>query len=80
MKIEVLGIGCPNCRKLSGNVQKAVEDLGIRAEIVKVDDMADIMGKGVMILPALFVNGEAKVVGRVAPVDEIKRVLKEAGS
>ncbi len=53
-----------------------MKDLGIQAEIVKVDDLTEILDRGVMLTPALFVDGEAKVVGRVADVKEIKEILK----
>lgn len=76
VKIEILGTGCPNCRRLLSHVEQAVKELGIQAEIVKVDDLAEIMNRGIMFTPALYVNGEAKAVGRVPPVEEIKRMLR----
>lgn len=77
VKIEVLGIGCANCKKMRQNVERAAKELGIPAEVIKVEDIAEIAGKGVMVLPALLVNDEVKIAGRVAPVEEIKRVLRE---
>jgi small redox-active disulfide protein 2 len=79
VKVEVLGIGCANCKKLLHNVETAVRELGIPAEVIKVEDIVEITTKGVLTLPAMLVNDEIKVAGRVAPVDEIKRILK-AGS
>lgn len=76
VKIEILGTGCPKCKRTIQNVQDAVKALGIQAEIVKVDDITEIMDRGVMMTPALFINGEAKVMGRVATVEEIKALLK----
>ena len=76
VKIEVLGTGCPKCKKTIQNVQDAVKALGIQAEIVKVDDITEIMNRGVMLTPAVFIDGEAKVMGRVASVDELKKMLK----
>ena len=76
IKIEVLGTGCPKCKKTIQNVQDAVKELGIQAEIVKVDDITEIINRGVMLTPAVFIDGEAKVMGRVAPVDELKKLLK----
>jgi small redox-active disulfide protein 2 len=75
VKIEVLGMGCENCRRLMSNVEAAVGQLGIGAEIKKVEAIAAIMERGVMLLPGLIVDGELKVSGRVADVPEIKRIL-----
>jgi small redox-active disulfide protein 2 len=80
MKIEVLGIGCANCKKLLLNVEKAVQELGIQADIIKVEDIAEIAGKGIMTLPTMLVNDEIKVAGRVAPVEEIMRILKASSA
>ncbi|MDD1655941.1 MAG: thioredoxin family protein [Methanomicrobiales archaeon] len=76
MKIEVLGTGCMKCRRLLKNVEIAVKELGIDAEIKKVDDITEIMERGVMFTPALAVDGEMKISGRVADVEELKEILK----
>jgi small redox-active disulfide protein 2 len=76
VKIEIFGTGCAKCRSLTKNVEKAVQELGIRAEIVKVDSIQEIMNRGVMMTPALYVDGESKMVGRAATVEEIKKILK----
>ncbi|MCJ7443983.1 MAG: thioredoxin family protein [Methanotrichaceae archaeon] len=76
MKIEILGTGCAKCKSLAKNVEKAVQETGINVEIVKVDNIKDIMNRGVMMTPALYLDGEAKAVGRVPSVEEIKRLLK----
>jgi len=76
VKIEILGTGCPNCRRLLANVEQAVKELGISAEIVKVEDISEIVNRGVLFTPGLYVDGEAKSVGRVPPVEEIKRILR----
>ncbi len=76
MKIEVLGTGCMKCKRLFKNVEIAVKELGINAEIVKVDDISEIINRGVMLTPALAVDGEMKVSGRVADVKELKEILK----
>ncbi|TAJ44069.1 thioredoxin family protein [Methanofollis fontis] len=76
MKIEVLGTGCMKCRRLAKNVEKAVAELGIPAEIEKVEDITAIMDRGVMLTPALIVDGELKVSGRVADVKEIREILQ----
>jgi len=75
MKIEVYGTGCAKCRRLEENVRKAVRDLGVRAEVVKVDDIMKIVNRGIMITPALFIDNEEVSAGRVPDVDEIKRIL-----
>jgi small redox-active disulfide protein 2 len=75
VKIEILGTGCMKCKRLMNNVEIAVKELGIQAEIVKVDDIAAIMDRGVMLTPALAVNGEIKISGRVADVKELKEIL-----
>jgi small redox-active disulfide protein 2 len=75
VKIEVLGTGCMKCKRLMKNVEKAVKELGIDAEIVKVDDIVEIMDRGVMLTPALAVDGEMKISGRVADVKELKEIL-----
>ncbi|KLK88690.1 glutaredoxin [Methanoculleus sediminis] len=76
MKVEVLGTGCAKCKRLAKNVEAAIKDLGIEAELVKVDDITEIMNRGVMLTPALAVDGELKVSGRVADVKEIKEILQ----
>ena len=76
MKVEVLGTGCAKCKRLMKNVETAIKDLGIDVELVKVDDITDIMDRGVMLTPALAVDGELKVSGRVADVKEIKEILQ----
>ena len=72
MKIEVLGTGCPKCKKLMELAEKVVKDNAISAEISKVDKINDIMNYGVMITPALVINGEVKVSGRIPSEEEIK--------
>ena len=76
MKIEVLGMGCSKCNTLYESTKQAVAELGIQAEIVKVEDVKAIMEKGIMTTPALAVDGVVKVAGRVPGKDEIKGFLK----
>jgi len=75
MKIEVLGTGCMKCRRLAKNVEQAVAELSISADIVKVEDITAIMERDVMLTPALLIDGELKVSGRVADVAELKELL-----
>jgi small redox-active disulfide protein 2 len=79
MKIEVLGTGCAKCKSLLRNVEKAVQETGTPAEIVKVDSLQEIMSRGVMMVPALYVDGEAMAVGRAPGVEEIKKMIKKRG-
>ena len=75
MKIKILGMGCPKCKMLYENAKKAVEEKGIQAEIVKVEDMDKITECGVMMTPALVINGEVKSSGKVLSAEEIKKWL-----
>ena len=75
MKIEIFGTGCPKCKKLYQNAEEAVKDLNINAEIVKVEGIQEIINAGLMMTPALAVDGEVKVTGKVLSIDEIKRIL-----
>ena len=77
VKIEVLGTGCAKCKSLTKNVEKAVSELGIHAEVVKVDSIQEIMDRGVMITPALYIDGKSVMTGKIATVEEIKRMLKK---
>ena len=74
-KIQILGTGCPKCKKLAENAEAAVKDLGIECDIEKVTNINEIMGFGVMMTPALAVDGEVKVVGKVPSPDDIKGML-----
>ena len=74
-KIQVLGTGCPKCKQLLANAEAAVKALGIDATVEKVERLADIMKFGVMMTPALVVDGQVKVVGKVPSPNEIKALL-----
>ena len=74
MKIEILGTGCPKCKKTEKVVKKVVEELGKDAEVVKVEDL--IVNRGVMMTPAFVIDGDVKIVGHIPSVDEIKKLLK----
>jgi small redox-active disulfide protein 2 len=76
MKIEILGTGCPKCERLAENAQRAVSELGLDAEIVKVTDIDEIIKRGAMMTPALMVDGEIKSVGKVLGPEEIKGHLQ----
>ncbi|MEW6382025.1 MAG: thioredoxin family protein [bacterium] len=74
-KIQILGTGCPKCRKLAESAQEAAKALGLEFELEKVTDITAIMGFGVMMTPALAVDGQVKVTGRVPSVAELKKML-----
>ncbi|HOI83781.1 MAG TPA: thioredoxin family protein [Campylobacterales bacterium] len=76
MKIEILGTGCAKCKMLLEITQNAVEKAGVDAEIVKVEDPIAIMNYGVMSTPALVVDQEVKMSGRLPSADEIVEILK----
>ncbi len=74
-KLQILGVGCPKCKKLAENTEAAAQALGIEYSIEKVTDVNAIMKFGVMMTPALAVDGQVKVVGKVPAPDEIKKML-----
>jgi small redox-active disulfide protein 2 len=75
LKVQVLGTGCPKCNTLAERVESAVAELGLSCELEKVTDIKDIMAMGVMMTPALAVDGAVKVSGRVPSVDQLKEML-----
>ena len=74
-KIQIFGPGCHRCEKLAENAEIAVKALGLEYEIEKVTDMQEVMSLGVVMTPALVVDGTVKIVGKVADIDEIKKLL-----
>ncbi|MEI6196354.1 MAG: thioredoxin family protein [Verrucomicrobiota bacterium] len=75
MKIQILGTGCAKCDALMMATEKAAQALGVQYELEKVTDLKQIMAFGVMVTPALVVDGKLKVSGKVPSVDEIKPML-----
>ncbi|MFO7907281.1 MAG: thioredoxin family protein [Planctomycetota bacterium] len=73
--LQILGPGCAKCAKLAENADAAVKDLAIDATVEKVSDITKITEFGVMMTPALAIDGEVKVVGKVPSVEEIKKLL-----
>jgi small redox-active disulfide protein 2 len=76
-KIEVVGTGCAKCKRLLANAEQAVRDLKITADVIKVDDIDEIVNRGIMLTPALFIDGKVRAEGRVPDVNEIKTMLSE---
>jgi small redox-active disulfide protein 2 len=75
MKIQILGTGCAKCLKLTENAKLAAEEKGVDFEIEKVTDINKIMDFGVMITPAIAIDGVVKSVGKVLSTDDIKKLL-----
>ena len=74
-KIQILGTGCPKCKKLAENAEAAAKALGIEYALEKVTKLDDIMKFGVMFTPALVIDGVVKVSGKVPSTDEIRKML-----
>jgi len=74
--IQILGTGCPKCRKLAENAEVAAQALGIEYTLEKVTDISAIMKFGVMLTPALAIDGVVKIVGKMPDVEAIKALLK----
>ena len=77
MKIEILGVGCPKCKNLTTNVEAAVKELNIIAEVSKVTDIDKIVEYGVMTTPALAIDGKVVSAGKVLSKDEIKKIISK---
>ncbi len=75
-KVQILGTGCPKCKKLAEVAEKAVQELNLECELVKITDINEILNFGVMMTPALAVDGNVKVVGKVPSVEEIKKIIQ----
>ncbi len=75
-KIQILGTGCPKCKKLAENVEAAAKEIRIEFEIEKVTGINEIMKFGVMVTPALAVDGDVKAVGKVLSPSEIKELFE----
>jgi len=74
-KIQILGTGCAKCKKLAELAETAANELGIQYELEKVTELNDIMNFGVMVTPALAVDGDVKVAGKIPKVEDIKKML-----
>lgn len=75
MKIEIVGPGCPRCIATEKNVKEAVKSLGIEAEISHVYDVTEMTKMGVMFTPAVIIDGQIKISGKIPTVDEVKKIL-----
>ena len=79
MKIQVLGTGCAKCRTLAENARKAVDEMGIDAEVEKIEDIKEIMKFKILMTPGIALDGEVKAAGRVLSVEDIKKLLEKHG-
>lgn len=77
MKIQILGSGCINCRKLEENAKMAISEIGIQAEIEKITDINQIIEMGVMMTPALGIDGVIKSSGKVLSKNQIIEILQK---
>lgn len=77
MKLEILGTGCTKCKRMFDNVTEAVKKSGVQAEVVKVEALEEIVSRGVMMTPSLFMDGEEVVAARVPTVNEIIEIITE---
>ena len=75
-KIQILGTGCPKCRKLAEFAEQTAKELGIEYEIEKVTKISDIMKFGVMSTPGLVVDGKVKIAGKVPTIEQLKEMIK----
>lgn len=75
-KLQILGTGCPKCEKLAADTEAAARSMGIEYELEKITDITEIVSMGVIMTPALAVDGQVKVVGKVPSQDEIKGFLQ----
>jgi small redox-active disulfide protein 2 len=75
MKIQILGTGCAKCQKLAKQAEDAAQELNLDYELVKITDIKEITSFGVMMTPALAIDGQVKVSGKVPSIDELKRIL-----
>ena len=74
-KIQIFGTGCPKCKKLAENAEAAAKELGMKYQLEKVTELNEIMKFGVMVTPALAVDGQVKMVGKVPSPEELKKIM-----
>jgi len=77
MKIEIFGSGCTKCKSTEKIVRNIVEELGIQADIIKVEDLQEIVNRGVMMTPAVFIDGKSKIVGRIPSANELRKLFEK---
>lgn len=73
MKIEILGTGCSKCKKTKEIIEKVLKETGVEAEVLKIEDLETILNYGVMVTPAVVVDGEVKLAGKVPDEKDIRK-------
>jgi small redox-active disulfide protein 2 len=77
MKIEILGTGCPKCKKTKEVIEKVLKETGVEAEVIKVEDFETILNYGVMVTPAVVIDGEVKLAGQAPDEKDIRKWITE---
>lgn len=77
MKIQILGTGCPKCQRLAESAEAAAKELGLEYTLEKITDINEITAFNVMMTPALAIDGDVKVVGKVPSIEELKQTLSQ---
>lgn len=77
MEIKILGEGCSKCTKTEKNAIEAIKSLGIDVQVMKIEDIVEIMKYGVMTTPALVINDKVKASGRILSAEDIKKFIEE---
>lgn len=78
MKIQIFGMGCPKCDKLAKLAKEAADELGLNYELQKITNLDEMKKAGVMLTPALGINGTVKLSGKIPTLDEMKKILSES--
>ena len=76
MKVEILGTGCPKCKQLTANVEEIVKELNLKVEVIKVTEINKIIEYGVMMTPALVIDGKVVSAGKVLTKDQVKDLMQ----
>ena len=76
MEIEVLGTGCSKCKKTKETIEKVLKQTGTEAEVIKVEDIEAILNYGIMVTPAVVIDGEVKIAGKVPDEKEIRKWIE----
>jgi len=79
MKIEIMGPGCPRCHNTAENVNKALEELGLSAEVIHITNIDEMIDRGIIQTPALVIEGKLVMQGRIPSVEQIKQLIQKGG-